>query len=84
MHLPNPPLIRSEGNLTWHIPTNELWIKLGVDKGHGSFKVQPPALQHQTSKLPEDLVSGGSRVPWNPPFARMPRIHNITQHCMIV
>jgi len=28
--------------LTWHeggIPPNELWFKLGGDKGHGSFKL---------------------------------------------
>ena len=33
---------RSPGRLTWHdgaIPSEEVWIKLGGDKGHGSFKL---------------------------------------------
>lgn len=28
--------------MTWHdgvVPSNELWLKLGGDKGHGSFKL---------------------------------------------
>ena len=31
----------TEEGLTWHgaIPTSEIWIKLGGDKGHGSFKL---------------------------------------------
>ena len=32
----------SEGTLTWHdgvIPGNEVWIKLGGDKGGGAFKM---------------------------------------------
>ena len=35
-------LLRSSAGLTWHqgaIPSNELWVKLGGDKGHGSFKL---------------------------------------------
>ena len=31
-----------EGRLTWHdgiIPQNEIWLKLGGDKGGGSFKM---------------------------------------------
>ena len=30
----------SKDGLTWHgvIPEDELWLKLGGDKGHGSFK----------------------------------------------
>ena len=34
--------LNSEGNLTWHdgvIPGNEVWIKLGGDKGGGAFKM---------------------------------------------
>ena len=62
MHLLNPPLIRSEGNLTWHdgcIPTNELWIKLGGDKGHGSFKfnLQLCNIKHPSSLKNTILVS---------------------------
>ncbi len=37
----NLPKVRSSG-LTWHdgaIPSSELWLKLGGDKGHGSFKL---------------------------------------------
>lgn len=33
---------RSEAGLTWHagaIPSDELWVKIGGDKGHGSFKL---------------------------------------------
>ena len=33
---------RSRAGLTWHngaIPSNEIWVKLGGDKGHGSFKL---------------------------------------------
>ena len=31
---------RSQVALTWHdvIPSDQLWLKLGGDKGHGSFK----------------------------------------------
>lgn len=32
----------SSAGLTWHkgaIPANEIWVKLGGDKGHGSFKL---------------------------------------------
>ena len=35
-----PPYVRC-GQLTWHdgsIPAEELWVKLGGDKGHGVFK----------------------------------------------
>ena len=31
----------SSAGLTWHkgaIPSHEIWVKLGGDKGHGSFK----------------------------------------------
>ena len=34
--------LRSGPGLTWHgeaIPSNELWLKLGGDKGRGSFKL---------------------------------------------
>ena len=33
---------RSTSGLTWHddtIPENEVWVKIGGDKGHGSFKL---------------------------------------------
>ena len=33
---------RSQSGLTWHkdaIPADEIWLKLGGDKGHGSFKL---------------------------------------------
>jgi len=32
---------RSPSGLTWHdtIPSNEVWVKLGGDKDHGSFKM---------------------------------------------
>lgn len=36
------PYLRSGHGLTWHdgaIPSSELWLKLGGDKGHGSFKL---------------------------------------------
>ena len=35
-------LVRSDQGLTWHdgvITEKELWLKLGGDKGHGSFKL---------------------------------------------
>ncbi len=34
--------LRSSAGLTWHdgaIPSNEIWVKLGGDKGRGSFKL---------------------------------------------
>jgi hypothetical protein len=34
--------LKSSDGLTWHensIPATELWVKLGGDKGHGSFKL---------------------------------------------
>lgn len=34
--------IRSPSGLTWHngvIPADELWLKIGGDKGQGSFKL---------------------------------------------
>jgi len=34
---------RSSAGLTWHngaIPSEEIWVKLGGDKGRGSFKRQ--------------------------------------------
>ena len=45
---------RSSGTLTWRnqsIPTNEIWIKLDGDKGHGSFKfnVQLCNIEHPNS-----------------------------------
>lgn len=33
---------RSPAGLTWHdgaIPSDEVWVKLGGNKGHGSFKL---------------------------------------------
>lgn len=36
-----PNFIASSTNLTWHdgaIPADEIWVKLGGDKGRGSFK----------------------------------------------
>lgn len=33
---------RADPGLTWHhgaIPSDELWVKVGGDKGHGSFKL---------------------------------------------
>ena len=36
-------ICRSPAGLTWHegaIPDDELWVKLGGDKGRGSFKFQ--------------------------------------------
>lgn len=55
-------MIRSEGNLTWHggtIPSDELWIKLGGDKGRGSFKfnLQLCNVQHPNSLKNTILVS---------------------------
>ena len=38
----NMSSFNSEGTLTWHggvIPGNEVWIKLGGDKGGGGFKM---------------------------------------------
>ena len=35
-------LFRNPNELTWHngvIPTQQLWVKIGGDKGHGSFKL---------------------------------------------
>ncbi len=46
---------RSSAGLTWHdgaIPSNEIWVKLGGDKGRGSFKgagtppTHPPTQTH--------------------------------------
>ncbi len=34
--------LRSTAGLTWHdgaIPSDEIWVKLGGDKGRGSFKL---------------------------------------------
>ena len=38
----NALLLFSEGRLTWHsgvIPEDEIWIKVGGDKGQGSMKI---------------------------------------------
>ena len=48
---------RTSTGLTWHndsIPANELWIKLGGDKGHGSFKLN---LQLCNTEHPNSLKS---------------------------
>ena len=55
---------RSSGTLTWHdgsIPSNEIWIKLGGDKGHGSFKfnLQLCNIQHPNSLKNTTLVKAG-------------------------
>ena len=55
-------MTRAEGNLTWHggnIPSNELWIKLGGDKGRGSFKfnLQLCNIEHPNSLKNTILVS---------------------------
>ena len=58
---------RSPSGLTWHdtIPSNEVWVKLGGDKGHGSFKINmqvvnvtqtippitPPSLRHSRQEI---------------------------------
>ncbi len=48
-------LSRSTAGLTWHkgtIPSDELWVKLGGDKGHGSFKMN---LQLVNTKHPNSM-----------------------------
>ena len=57
-----PIVTRAEGNLTWHdgnIPSNELWIKLGGDKGRGSFRfnLQLCNVEHPNSLKNTVLVS---------------------------
>ena len=52
----------SSGGLTWHggaIPADELWIKLGGDKGHGSFKFnfQLMNTEHPNSQKSATLLS---------------------------
>ena len=40
--LPDLILVSRAGRLTWHgdiIPQDEIWIKIGGDKGGGSFKM---------------------------------------------
>ena len=54
-------LFRSTG-LTWHqgaIPEDELWLKLGGDKGHGSFKLslQLCNVDHPNSQKNTALIS---------------------------
>ena len=53
---------RSQDGLTWHegaIPSNEVWVKLGGDKGRGSFKfnVQVVNVQHPNSTHNTSLVA---------------------------
>ena len=53
---------RSSGTLIWHnqsIPSNQIWIKLGGDKGHGSFKfnLQLCNIEHPNSLKSTTLVS---------------------------
>ena len=51
---------RSSSGLTWHqgaIPAEELSIKLGGDKGHGSFKFNFQLTNTEAPKLPEEHVS---------------------------
>lgn len=46
---------RSPAGLTWHdgaIPADELWVKLGGDKGRGSFKFN---LQLVNTKHPNSM-----------------------------
>ena len=46
---------RSSPGLTWHgggIPSGEIWLKLGGDKGHGSFKL---TLQLCNTKSPNSV-----------------------------
>ena len=55
-------MTKSEGNLTWHggtIPSDKLWIKLGGDKGRGSFKfnLQLCNVEHPNSLRNTILVS---------------------------
>lgn len=45
----------SHGELTWHdgaIPADEIWVKLGGDKGRGSFKLN---LQLLNTKHPNSI-----------------------------
>ncbi len=53
---------RSTAGLTWHkgaIPSDELWVKLGGDKGRGSFKMnlQLVNTKHPNSMKSTDLLS---------------------------
>ena len=52
---------RTPAGLTWHdiIPENEIWLKLGGDKGHGSFKLnfQLCNVQHPNSQKNTCLLS---------------------------
>ena len=52
---------RAPEGLTWHqvIPRNEIWLKLGGDKGHGSFKLnlQLCNIQHPNSQRHTTLLS---------------------------
>ena len=55
-------LSRSSSGLTWHdgaIPADKLWIKLGGDKGRGTFKFnfQLMNTQHPNSQKNTTLVS---------------------------
>jgi len=44
---------RSPNGLMWHdgtIPSSEVWVKLGGDKGHGSFKFNMQILQYANTE----------------------------------
>ena len=54
-------MYNSAGGLTWHdgaIPANELWLKLGGDKGHDSFKLslQLCNVEHPNSQKKSELL----------------------------
>lgn len=53
--------LNSTTGLTWHgiIPENEVWLKVGGDKGHGSFKLslQVVNVEHPNSQKNSCLVS---------------------------
>lgn len=54
-------IIRQPAGLTWHtvIPEKEIWLKLGGDKGHGSFKLnlQLCNVEHPNSQKNTSLLS---------------------------
>ena len=52
----------SEGNLTWHneiLPEDEVWIKIGGDKGGGTFKlnVQLANTKNPNSRLNTNIIA---------------------------
>ena len=55
------PCIRASEGLTWHgvIPTDEIWLKIGGDKGRGSFKlnIQLCNIPHPNSQKNTYLLS---------------------------